>query len=143
MGFFFSKVAGCDLTEKRTSSQFLSSECFFQFSSIVKHLRANTTVPFRPLWGFICVLKEVTVFIQVNLDSCLVQLYSNINYLANKTNIDLLSWKKIGTYHVFSKNIAVESCLIKSYGNALLETFRKNTYSENYENKFSTKVPFW
>ena len=31
MGFFFSKVAGCDLTEKRTSSQFLSSECFVNF----------------------------------------------------------------------------------------------------------------
>ena len=31
MGSFFSTYAGCDLIEKRTSSQFLSSECFVKF----------------------------------------------------------------------------------------------------------------
>ena len=40
MGFFLSKVAGCDLTEKRTSSQFLSSECFVKFfrSAFLKNI---------------------------------------------------------------------------------------------------------
>ena len=42
----------------------------FQISFIVKHLRVNTTAPFRSLWDFTCVLKEVTEFIQVNLDGC-------------------------------------------------------------------------
>ena len=45
MGFFFGKVAGFDLTGKRTSSQFLS-QCFVKFFISVfflKQLRANTT----------------------------------------------------------------------------------------------------
>ena len=64
---------------------------FFSDQLYCKNLRANTTISFRPLWDFTCVLKEVTVFIQVNLESCLLQLYNNNNYLTNKTNIDLYS----------------------------------------------------
>ena len=70
MGFFFSKVAGCDLTEKgfiTVSLEWMFWE-IFHISFIVKHLRVNATAPFRPLWDFICVLKEVAVFIEVNLD---------------------------------------------------------------------------
>ena len=52
------------------------------------------------------------------------------------------SRKKVVTYHVFSKTSKVESCLIKSYGNALLEIFRKNSYSEYSQKTFCTKVFF-
>ena len=52
------------------------------------------------------------------------------------------SRKKVGTNRVFSKTSVVESCLIRSNGNALPKTFRKNSWSENSLEKFRSKVPF-
>ena len=51
MKFYLSEVAACDLTKKRTSSQFLLAEfCeIFETNFFVEHHRANAFVSFRPL----------------------------------------------------------------------------------------------
>ena len=42
----------------------------FQISVFLKKLREIPSIPFRPLWDFTSVLEEVTVFLQVNFDTC-------------------------------------------------------------------------
>ena len=51
MKFYFGEVAACDLTKKRTLLQFLlAAFCeIFWTNFFIEHLRANASVPLRPL----------------------------------------------------------------------------------------------
>lgn len=68
MRLFFSKVAGYDLTKKGFHHNLFWLN-FVNFSDqlFLKHVRANTSVPFRGLSDFTS--KEVVVFLRVHFDS--------------------------------------------------------------------------
>ena len=70
--FFFSEVAGSDFTKRGLHHRFIWVN-FLKFlrPAFFYHLWANTSVPFRPLWDFTNILKEVTVFLsRFYFDSC-------------------------------------------------------------------------
>ena len=66
MGFFFSEVVGCQVTEERISIIVPFGWIFcktFQISVFLKQLGTKTS------WDFTSALREATVFVQVNFDT--------------------------------------------------------------------------
>ena len=72
MDFFFSEVAGCNLSKKRLHERFVHAKFVrtCRNSYLLGQLLMNDSVSFRHLWDFISVLKAVAVFLPLHLDSC-------------------------------------------------------------------------
>ena len=73
MFFLFDKIAGFEVTERKDFIIIFSGWIFceiFRISFFLKQLRANLSVPSRPWSDFTSFLEDVTVFLQVNFDTC-------------------------------------------------------------------------
>ena len=113
-GFFFREIAGFWGNWRKNFITVSFGRTFveiFQISFFLKQLRANLSDPSRPLWDFSSVLEDVTLFLQVNFDTC--SLRSSTTTIIIWLNKQILLSSNRTTYYF--KKWTTSNCFLKKY----------------------------